>query len=99
MNPNLDKETRDAYSKLVTDFKGYQSTMVSSAGNITSGLEGLSESTTGMIGKAFDFNGEGIENTKSQIAAYSLLNKKMEGITSNKVLSREKDKEGVLETC
>ena len=96
MNPNLDKETRDAYSKIVTDFKGYQSTMVSSAGNITSGLEGLSESTTGMIGKAFDFNGEGIENTKSQIAAYSLLNKKMEGITSNKVLSREKDEEGVF---
>jgi len=96
MNPNLDKETRDAYSKIVTDFKGYQSTMVSSAGNIISGLEGLSESTTGMIGKAFDFNGEGIENTKSQIAAYSLLNKKMEGITSNKVLSREKDEEGVF---
>jgi len=95
MNPNLDKETRNAYSKIVTDFKGYQSTMVSSAGNIISGLEGLSESTTGMIGKTFDFNGEGIENTKSQIAAYSLLNKQMKGITSNKVLSREKDEDGV----
>ena len=96
MNPNLDKETRNAYSKIVTDFKGYQSTMVSSAGNIISGLEGLSESTTGMIGKTFDFNGEGIENTKSQIAAYSLLNKQMKGITSNKVLSREKDEDGVF---
>ena len=96
MNPNLDKETRNAYSKIVTDFKGYQSTMVSSAGNIISGLEGLSESTTGMIGKTFDFNGEGIENTKSQIAAYSLLNKQMKGITSNKVLSREKDEGGVF---
>ena len=96
MNPNLDKETRNAYSKIVTDFEGYQSTMVSSAGNIISGLEGLSESTTGMIGKTFDFNGEGIENTKSQIAAYSLLNKQMKGITSNKVLSREKDEDGVF---
>lgn len=94
INPNLDKETRNAYSKIVTDFKGYQSTMVKSAGNIISGLEGLTESTTGMIGKTFDYQGEGIENTQSQIAAYALLNKKMEGITSDKVLSREVGEDG-----
>jgi len=94
MNPNLDKATRNAYSKIVTDFKGYQSTMVSSAGNIISGLEGLTESSTGMIGKMFDYQGEGIENTRSQIASYSLLNKKMEGITSDKVLTREKGEDG-----
>ena len=95
VNPNLDKETRNAYSKIVTDFKSYQSTMVSSAGNIISGLEGLSKSSTGMIGKMFDYQGEGIENTKSQIAAYSLLNKKMKGITSAKALTREKGEDGV----
>ena len=27
MNPNLDKETRNAYGKIVSDFKGYQSMM------------------------------------------------------------------------
>ena len=95
VNPNLDKETRNAYSKIVTDFKSYQSTMVSSAGNIISGLEGLSKSSTGMIGKTFDYQGEGIENTKSQIAAYSLLNKKMKDITSAKALTREKGEDGV----
>jgi hypothetical protein len=95
VNPNLDKETRNAYSKIVTDFKSYQSTMVSSAGNIISGLEGLSKSSTGMIGKMFDYQGEGIENTKSQIAAYSLLNKKMKDITSAKALTREKGEDGV----
>jgi len=94
MNPNLDKETRNAYSKIVTNFKGYQSTMVSSAGNIISGLEGVSESTTGQIGKTYDFQGEGFGNTQSQIATYSLLNKQIPGVNSDKIISREKGEDG-----
>jgi len=94
MNPNLDKNTRNAYSKIVSKFKGYQSTMVSSAGNIISGLEGVSESTTGQIGKTYDFQGEGFKNTQSQIATYSLLNKQIPGVNSNKIISREKGEDG-----
>lgn len=94
MNPNLDKETRNAYSKIVSKFKGYQSTMVSSAGNIISGLEGVSESTTGQIGKTYDFQGEGFKNTQSQIATYSLLNKQIPGVNSDKIISREKGEDG-----
>ena len=94
MNPNLDKDTRDAYSQIVTDFKGYQTGMVSSAGNIISGLDGLANSTTGMIGKTMDYQGQGFENTQSQVASYSLLGKQMEGITSKKVLGRVKGEDG-----
>ena len=94
MNPNLDKETRNAYGKIVSNFKGYQSMMVSSAGNIISGLEGVSESTTGQIGKKYDFQGEGFKNTQSQIATYSLLNEQIPGVNSDKVISREKGEDG-----
>ena len=94
MNPNLDKETRNAYGKIVSNFKGYQSMMVSSAGNIISGLEGVSESTTGQIGKKYDFQGEGFKNTQSQIATYSLLNKQIPGVNSDKIISREKGEDG-----
>jgi len=94
MNPNLDKETRNAYGKIVSNFKGYQSMMVSSAGNIISGLEGVSESTTGQIGKKYDFQGEGFGNTQSQIATYSLLNEQIPGVNSDKVISREKGEDG-----
>ena len=94
MNPNLDKDTRDAYSQIVTDFKGYQTGMVSSAGNIISGLDGLANSTTGMIGKTMDYQGQGFENTKSQVASYSILGKQMEGVTSKKVLGRVKGEDG-----
>ena len=94
MNPNLDKDTRDAYSQIVTDFKGYQTGMVSSAGNIISGLDGLANSTTGMIGKTMDYQGQGFENTQSQVASYSLLGKQMEGVTSKKVLGRVKGEDG-----
>ena len=94
MNPNLDKETRNAYGKIVSDFKGYQSMMVSSAGNIISGLEGVSESTTGQIGKKYDFRDEGFGNTQSQIATYSLLNKQIPGVKSDKLVSREKGEDG-----
>ena len=94
MNPNLDKDTRDAYSQIVTDFKGYQTGMVSSAGNIISGLDGLANSTTGMIGKTMDYQGQGFENTKSQVASYSILGKQMEGVTSKKVLGRARGEDG-----
>ncbi len=94
MNPNLDKDTRDAYSQIVTDFKGYQTGMVSSAGNIISGLDGLANSTTGMIGKTMDYQGQGFENTKSQVASYSILGKQMEGVTSKKVLGRVRGEDG-----
>jgi len=94
MNPNLDKDTREAYSQIVSDFKSYQTGMVSSAGNIISGLDGLANSTTGMIGKTMDYQGQGFQNTQSQVAAYSLLGKQMEGITSKKVLGRVKGEDG-----
>tara|TARA_B110000046_G_scaffold17627_1_gene16910 strand:+ start:1344 stop:3194 length:1851 start_codon:yes stop_codon:yes gene_type:complete len=94
MNPNLDKDTREAYSQIVADFKGYQTGMVSSAGNIISGLDGLANSTTGMIGKTMDYQGQGFQNTQSQVAAYSLLGKQMEGVTSKKVLGRVRGEDG-----
>ena len=94
MNPNLDKDTREAYGRIVSDFKGYQTQMVGSAGNIISGLDGLANSTTGALGKTMDYQGQGFENTKSQVASYSILGKKMEGITSNKTLGRVQGEDG-----
>jgi len=95
MNPNLDKDTRTAYSQIVANFKGYQSSMLKSGANIVAGLEPLEESSTGQLGKTVDFYGENYKNTESQMVSYSLLNKKISGVESKKELKRVKGEDGV----
>ena len=95
MNPNLDKDTRTAYSQIVANFKGYQENMLKSGANIIAGLEPLEESTTGELGETVDFYGERYKNTESQMVSYSLLNKKISGVKSKKELKRVKGEDGI----
>ena len=94
MNPNLDKDTRAAYSQSVARFKGYQQTMLKATGNLTVGLESLNEGTSGSLGTMQDFFGDGFKNTQSQIAAYSLSNKRLSGVESVKDIKRIKSADG-----
>lgn len=92
INTDLTKDQRNAFSQVVNKFKGYQKTMMENGTSILAGLDELRDSSSGKIGVNWDYAGEGIDNTRSQVAAYALLDMPIPGVKSVKTYTREKGK-------
>jgi hypothetical protein len=87
-NPNLDKDTREAYLQVVSGYNKYMNDMGALASSITVNNEQIGLDKEGFISKDYDIKGEGGVGTSNLIASMSVNNNPIEGVESKKQYSR-----------
>ena len=87
-NPNLDKDTREAYLQVVSGYNKYMNDMGALASSITVNNEQIGLDKEGFISKDYDIKGEGGVGTSNLIASMSVNNNPIEGVESVKKYSR-----------
>ena len=87
-DPNLDKDTREAYLQVVNKYNGYMDDMGSVAASITINNEQIGLDKEGFISKEYDILGEGGKGTSNLIASMAINNNLIEGVESKKEYNR-----------
>ena len=92
-DPNLDKDTREAYLKIVSGYNQYMDNMGGVASSITVNNSELRPEEPGFISQNYDILGEGGEGTANLIAAMSVNSQPIEGVESKKEYGRGYNKD------
>ena len=92
-DPNLDKDTREAYLKIVGGYNQYMDNMGGVASSITVNNSELRPEEPGFISQNYDILGEGGEGTANLIAAMSVNSQPIEGVESKKEYGRDYNKD------
>jgi len=92
-DPNLDKDTREAYLKIVSGYNQYMDNMGGVASSITVNNSELRPEEPGFISQNYDIQGEGGEGTANLIAAMSVNSQPIEGVESKKEYGRNYNKD------
>ena len=92
-DPNLDKDTREAYLKIVSGYNQYMDNMGGVASSITVNNSELRPEEPGFISQNYDIQGEGGEGTANLIAAMSVNSQPIEGVESKKEYGRGYNKD------
>ena len=92
-DPNLDKDTREAYLKIVSGYNQYMDNMGGVASSITVNNSELRPEEPGFISQNYDILGEGGEGTANLIAAMSVNSQPIKGVESKKEYGRGYNKD------
>jgi len=92
-DPNLDKDTREAYLKIVGGYNQYMDNMGGVASSITVNNSELRPEEPGFISQNYDILGEGGEGTANLIAAMSVNSQPIKGVESKKEYGRGYNKD------
>ena len=92
-DPNIDKDTREAYIKIISGYNQHMDFMGGVAANVTVNNQELKPDQPGFISKDYDIQGEGGEGTANLIAAMSVNNQPLKGVESEKVYGRNLNEE------
>jgi len=92
-DPNLDKDTREAYLKIVSGYNQYMDNMGGVASSITVNNSELRPEEPGFISQNYDILGERGEGTANLIAAMSVNSQPIEGVESKKEYGRGYNKD------
>ena len=92
-DPNLNKDTREAYLKIVSGYNQYMDNMGGVASSITVNNSELRPEEPGFISQNYDIQGEGGEGTANLIAAMSVNSQPIEGVESKKEYGRDYNKD------
>ena len=92
-NPNLPKDTREAYLKIANGFTAFMDNSGSRAAKITVNNSELKPDEPGMISDTFDILGEGGEGSNNLLTAMSVNNQKIPDVESTKTIERPLNKE------
>ena len=92
-NPNLPKNTREAYLKIVNGFQNYIDTSSKNAASVTVNNSELKPDEPGMISKNFDILGEGGEGSNNLLTAMAVNDQQAPGVTYDKNIERPLNKE------
>ena len=90
VNPNLDRDTRQAYTKAVAEYDVWENGIVNKTGAVMVDIEPLKNINAGNFAVAktgFDFAGTGNDKFVNMGVAYTLDNKQIPGIKTNKKLN------------
>ncbi len=92
-DPNIDKDTREAYLKIVSGYNQHMDFMGGVAANITVNNQELKLDEPGFISENYDILGQGGEGSANLLAAMSINNQPIEGVESKKVYGRNFNEE------
>ena len=92
-NPNLPKNTREAYLKIVNGFQNYIDTSSKNAASVTVNNSELKPDEPGMISKNFDILGTGGEGSNNLLTAMAVNDQPIEGVEYTKTTERPLNRE------